>query len=328
MDFKSACEILELDLESMKINNITLDYLKKKYHKLALQYHPDKNGNTNDSNVKFQQINEAYTYLSREIKILNFENIDSTNNDNNNEYSFMAEENTSYNNFLNIFLDGILKGKYTEFLSLLIKDIVNGYKKITLKLFDELDKEKILLIYNFLFKYKNILYINDEILEKIKKIILEKYKDIQIYILNPTINDMFSNNVYKLDIKGEIYFVPLWHSELYFDDMSNIDEFENVNKRDNIIVKCVPDLSENVTIDEYNNIHIFLKILFTFSLFNQNIITFYLGEKRFDVPIYDLNFKKNQSYIFHKQGISKIIDNDIYNIDEKSDIIVKLCFYE
>jgi len=322
MDFKSACEILELDLQ--QINNITLEYLKKKYHKLALQYHPDKNGNTNESKVKFQQINEAYNYLSREIKNLSFENNDS----NNNEYSFMTEENTSYNNFLNIFLDGILKGKYTEFLSLLIKDIVNGYKKITLKLFDELDKENILIIYNFLFKYKNILYINDEILEKIRKIIIEKYKDIQIYVLNPTISDMFSNNVYKLDIKGEKYFVPLWHNELYFDDMSNISANEDGIERDNIIVKCIPELPENITIDEYNNIHIFLKVLFTFSLVDQNIISFYLGEKRFDIPINDLYIKKTQSYVFHKQGISKINENDIYNIDEKSDIIVKLCFYE
>ena len=37
---------------------------------MALQNHPDKNGNTPESNEKFRQINEAYNYLKREIKII------------------------------------------------------------------------------------------------------------------------------------------------------------------------------------------------------------------------------------------------------------------
>ena len=59
MDFKTACEILEIDTTFQKANNITLEYLKKRYHKLALQNHPDKRGNTLEAKEKFQQINEA-----------------------------------------------------------------------------------------------------------------------------------------------------------------------------------------------------------------------------------------------------------------------------
>ena len=52
MDIKQALEILDIDLNSVKLTNLTHEYIRKKYHKLALINHPDKNGDT----VKFQQI--------------------------------------------------------------------------------------------------------------------------------------------------------------------------------------------------------------------------------------------------------------------------------
>ena len=318
MDFKIACEILEIDANSQRVNNITLEYLKKRYHKLALQNHPDKRGNTIESKENFQRINEAYNYLSREIS-----NLDSdTEKDSENEEK--TDTNTGYMNILNLFLDSLLKGHSSgnEFLSSFIKDIVNGCKEVTLKMFEDLDKEKTLGVYNFLFKYKKILYISDEILDKVYKIIAEKYKDVQIYVLNPSINDMISNNVYKLDLDGERYFVPLWHNELYFDDK------RLENGKDNIIVKCIPDLPENITIDENNNIHILLRVSFTFSLLEQKSILFFLGEKGFTIPLEDLKMQRFQTLVLRRQGISKVIDNDIYNVEEKGDIVVRLFFCE
>jgi len=306
MDFKIACETLEINIEN-DINNITLEYLKKRYHKMALQNHPDKHGNTIESTKIFQQINEAYNYLLGEISDL----------EENSDINGTTDFNTDYLNILNLFLNTVMKGeysKYGDFLSKMIKDIVNGYKKISITLFEGLDKERTLDIYNFLFKYKKILYIGDEILERIKEIILEKYKDVQIYLLNPSINDLFENNVYKLDINNVLYFVPLWHSELYFDD--------------NIIVKCIPDFPENISIDDDNNIHFELQVPFTFSLLFDKSITFFIGEKEYNIPLEELQMKPIQQYILKKQGILRINENDIYNIEEKSDIIIKLIFCE
>ena len=65
MNYKNAFEVLEIDISEVNYNDITMEYLKKKYHKLALQYHPDKNGNTSESNEKFKRINESYNYLRR-----------------------------------------------------------------------------------------------------------------------------------------------------------------------------------------------------------------------------------------------------------------------
>ena len=66
MNYKDAFEILEIDLPSVGYNGMSLEYLKKQYRKLALKHHPDKNGNTFESNEHFKKINEAYTYLKNE----------------------------------------------------------------------------------------------------------------------------------------------------------------------------------------------------------------------------------------------------------------------
>ena len=61
MNYIDAFDILEID-KNIKLNDITSEFLKKKYHKLALQNHPDKNGNSIESKMKFQNINDAYNF--------------------------------------------------------------------------------------------------------------------------------------------------------------------------------------------------------------------------------------------------------------------------
>jgi DnaJ-class molecular chaperone len=41
----------------------TLEELKKKYKIAALKHHPDKHFNSQESTIKFKEINEAYLYL-------------------------------------------------------------------------------------------------------------------------------------------------------------------------------------------------------------------------------------------------------------------------
>jgi hypothetical protein len=314
MNLQDAMEIFNITVD--EINKITLEYLKKRYHKLALLNHPDKNSNTTLATEHFQRINEAYDILKREISIINGLAKDD-------EDDTKTPLSTAYTYILNLFIDGLLKGTYNEIISSIIKNIVNGYATISLKLFEDLDKERALSVYNFIFKYKSILHINDETLDTVKEIILEKYSGIQIYILNPSINDLLNNNVYKLIVEGQKYFVPLWHNELYFDGLA-----------DDIIVKCIPDLPENISIDEDNNLFVVHTVSFTFSLFIQNSIVVLIGNKSFDIPIDKLFCKMSQIYIFKNAGISQVIENnnikndDIYNVDNRGDVIIQLNFIE
>jgi len=319
MDIKTACDILEIDYNDDSVN---IEKVKKKYHKLALKYHPDKNPNDDTSTIKFQLIGEAYEVLqSSFLKESNTNTPTNTTSDffqnNNNENVF--DYSYVLNLFLKNLLDTIVDKKYTEYILPIIKNIiVTRYEEISIKLFEGLDREKSLFIYNILYKYKNILHIKDEILKKILDSILEKYKDIQIFTINPSLHDLFENNVYKLEINTHLYFVPLWHSELIFDNKKG--------GTDNIIVKCIPELPENTIFDENNNIIITLFIPFTQNLLEDKYISFSLGERTFDIPIHQLSLKKEQTFYFKNKGISRINEDDIYDINEKGDVIVEICF--
>jgi hypothetical protein len=310
MDIKEACHLLDIDI--VQILKLTKDDLKKKFHKSALKHHPDKNGNTLEATIKFQQINAAYRYLLSNLDFEDKEN--NNNNDNDNIFS----NNMQYINLLNMFIDTIIKGNYKENLINILQEIMKGYKEISNKLFEDLDRDTSLEIYHFLCKYKNILYISSSIIENIRNIIIEKFSKDNIIILNPNLIDLFENNIYKLMIDEQKYLVPLWHNELYFDGKENND----------IIVFCIPDLPENIKIDENNNLLVDLEVnIDNFIIFLESkYISFILGNKSFDIPLEQLLLKKKQIYVFHKQGISQIIENKMYDTTKKSDIIVTISF--
>jgi hypothetical protein len=310
MDYKIAFKILEIDLSKTDYKDITIELLKKKYHKLALQNHPDKNGNTpesNETNEKFKQINEAYDYLKREIKNINPDDLNKEN-----------KETTSslYYDILQLFMKEILNGKYNELFLNIVQDIVIGCKKISLKLFDDLDKENSINIYIFLSKYKNILHLSQDILDEIREIVIQKYDNVEIYKLNPTINDLLNNNLYKLYVNNELYLVPLWYNEVYFDNSGN-----------EIIVLCEPDLPESIKIDDDNNIYVEKIINLQNELpnliLNDLSLSVIIGDKSFDILVSELLMKREQYYRIKNQGLTKS-DDDFYDVSEKADIIVKI----
>jgi hypothetical protein len=304
MDYKKAFDILEIDITKIRYNDITLEYLKKQFRKQALKNHPDKNGNTPESNSKFQQINEAYYYLKKELKHLNSGDFDA-----------LEEESRgwNYHDILKQFIISILEGRYTEVIIQAINDIVCGAKKISLKIFDDLDKDMSVSIYIFLSKHRNILHLSQEILEEVRQLVLQKYENVQIYKLNPSINDLFNNNIYKLYHNERLFLVPLWYNESYFD----ADGCE-------IIVVCEPELPEDVIIDDDNNIYIETQIEDLNNLMlNEYDIIVNVGFKEFVIPLSELYIKKEQIYRIRGQGLTKI-KTDIYDISEKADIIVKI----
>jgi len=317
MDYKKAFEILEIDTNNTNYTDITIELIKKKYHKLALQNHPDKNGNTPESNEKFRQINEAYNYLKREIK-----NINSANCENNDDLINEDQPSSVYFDILKLFIKGLLDGKYNDVFINIVQDIVSGYKKISLKLFDNLDRENAINVYLFLSKYKSILHLSDSILDDIKAVVIQKYDDVEIYKLNPNINDLLNNNMYKLYVNDKLYLVPLWYGEVYFDN-----ENENENSNNEIIVLCEPELPEGVKIDDDNNIYIEKTINIQTELpglvLNNESIIIEIGDQRYHILVSELSMKREQYYKIKNQGITKPND-DICNVSQKADIIVKI----
>jgi hypothetical protein len=308
MDYNKAFKILEINLSELKYNDITLEYLNKQYRKQALKHHPDKNGNTYDSTEKFKEINEAYNYLKKEMKHFN--------TDTNVNYENIDEPPIYYLNILKEFIQLVFKDSYTDLLNKVINEIIISGKNISIKLFDEFDKETTLNIYNFLSTNKNILHINNDILNCVRDVLIKKYNNIEIYKINPSMNDLINNNLYKLFINEKLLLVPLWNRESYFDISGK-----------EIIVICEPELPNNIDIDDENNIHIKIEISAYNDLPNMILtnddLCFNLGDKTFNIQICNLLLKREQYYTIYGEGLSKEKE-DIYDISEKGDIIINI----
>ena len=303
MDLNEAYNALEIDVNSTTISQA---YIKKQYRKMALKYHPDKNGNTEESNERFKKINEAYNYL----KDIYVEEVDEDIGESANFQSSL------YTDILKQFIRTTFEGKYTEVLSKIVSKIIGAGKKISTDLFNELDKDTALNIYSFLSMNRSTLHLNQEILDLIREIVVKKYDNVEIYKLNPSINDLINNNLYKLHIGDELFLVPLWHNESYFETSSNSE----------IMVICEPELDKNITIDDDNNICIDIIINandIPTLIINNALIPIQIGNKELSIPIEYLYIKKTQIYKIKGQGISKVKRN-IYDVSEKTDVIVHI----
>jgi hypothetical protein len=305
MPLDRATALSILDMEAL-----TAESLKKQYRKLALQYHPDKNGNSIDSTERFKLIGESYEFLKRELEI------NGEDQGNTGSTSFWSDD---YSSLLHSFIDSILRDTSGKSATI-IKDIVlNGLKKTTF-----LGKEQAMSVYSFLSKFKTVLHISQETLDLVKEIVVDKYKDDQVYILNPSLDDLLENNVYKLVVNNKIYFVPLWHSEVYFDEV--ITEPHPLAPHREIIVQCVPELPENVTMDENNTLYVELVTPFAVAFFDHPFLIFSLGtakKREYTVPI---KFKRVQTCFIPNSGVTIINENYMYDIETRSGIYVKITF--
>ena len=133
-----------------------------------------------------------------------------------------------------------------------------------------------------------------------------------VIIINPTIENIMNNELYKLEYNNENYYVPLWHDEISYD----------ISETEYLIVKCKPELPENIFIDHNNDVHIKILIESIEQLLNEPYINVTIGGKVFEIPVCELKIKKSQIYTFFNKGISLINLNDIYNTTRNGNIIV------
>jgi hypothetical protein len=326
MNYQKAIDILEIDVNNIEFKSSFSVYLKRCYHKQALKFHPDKNGNTSESTERFKLINEAYDFLKREDELLN-----SNSNSNSNINQTNDEHSSVYKDILQLFLKGIFDGKYSESFSTIVKEIILNFSEVkkmaSLKMFDGLDKETTINIYNFLSKYRSLFHFSNDFLDKVKDIIIRKHDDIMVYVLNPCIDDLLNNNVYKLYVEEELYLVPLWHNEMYFDVKKRETESKEIKDIKEIIVLCDPELPKNISIDEDNNLYVEVNLnvsdisIFLSSSKNMKV---FIGKKELNIPLYNLYIRDTQLYRIKGEGLTKIKENNIYDISDKCDIIVKI----
>ena len=288
MNYQKACEILDLDYNQ----NIGITDIKQQYKIYALKYHPDKNKSLN-STEKFQEIHTAYEYLCN--------NIDSDND--------TINVDKSYSNILFKFLSSIIPiDKDTQIIHIIIEKITNICENKSVDFLEKLDKEMLIKINNLIKMNSDILHINNNYIEIIESMINKKSQNDEVIILNPTLEDLFDNNLYKLTVDNETYIVPLWHHELIYEN----------NNRD-IYVKCNPVLPDNIEIDDINDIHIYKQYSIK-ELWGKDTFEVDIHIKKIQLEVDKLKLMRHQTIILLKSGISRVNLKNIYDVSMVSTI--------
>jgi hypothetical protein len=205
----------------------------------------------------------------------------------------------------NVYL--AIEKKITSLCGVISQDEVIPIVK---KMVDKIDKDILIKMVAITNKYSDVFHISELLSNVLNEVIEEKNSKESCIYLHPFIDDLFDEKLYKLTLNGETFIVPLWHHELVYDE--------------NIHVKCVPILSDNIHIDKDNNI--IVSLTFTKEqIFDLEEITFELGEKTFSFERNILKLKKIQTYKIKGKGISTINTVNIFDVSKKGDIIVSIC---
>ena len=292
MNYNKACDVLEIT------NDMSLDNIRKQYKLKALLYHPDKN-KSEDAKSQFQEISDAYRYLLKHNE--------------HNEDDEKVLSNMDYKYYLFMFLKNTIKGNSQEsLLYAILKKTTTVCSEKAIQLLQNLEKPSLIKIYEILTKNKNYLHIESELLDKIEKLINEKIENDECIILQPSIDDLFENNLYKLKINQHVYIVPLWHNNLVYDNSGN-----------DIYVKCFPILEDNIEIDKHN--HIYIQISHSLQdIWEKQSFQINIGKRNIEVPIEQILLKKQQLICIKHAGISQMNPDNVYDITKKSHIYIYL----
>ena len=293
MNYQKACEILDINGKQ----NINKDELKNKYKRYALKYHPDKNKST-DAKTKFQEISSAYQYLC----------------DHNDDLTDIFPDNTSYPDMLFTFINSIIPvDKDSGVIHIIIKKLTYLCETKSYDFLDKLDKETLIKIYNIIKMNKDVFHIKTEYISIIESIINNKIQNDEVIILNPTLEDLFNNNLYRLTLDKNTYIIPLWHHELVYD-----------NNGKDVYIRCNPVLlDDNIDVDEINDIHIY-KTYKIHDLWGKEYIDVEICNRIFTVEVDKLKLMRNQTIFITNSGISRPNIKNIYDISILSTVYIHI----
>jgi len=303
MNAKKASILLGLNDQE----KITVENIKKQYRYNALKYHPDKNKSP-DASAKFQEINRAYEYL--------LENHFSEEPIHKNR-PFMTGSHQNYKTMLKTFLNHMLNKPDDDtedsIIPILLEKISQVCHSQLVDIIEKLDKQLLLKIYKIILKYKDIFYLSHTFFEKVEEVLSAKENSEECILLNPSLDDLFENNLYKLTIQKEIYIVPLWHHELIYD-----------HKGSDLIIRCYPVLPENIILDENNNIIVDITLGPIQMLLKSKTFFVDIGKRRYELETSELKIARRQTMVLENQGISIIHPKNIYDVSQKSHILLNI----
>lgn len=316
MNYQKACKILLIEPAV-----ISLEVIRKQYKYLALKYHPDKNNAANAADA-YREIKEAHDYLIKNINGLD-EDLDETLDVNNATFPSAStiyqklKESSSYIGIAASFIETLYNNKTFQkqvFHPILMRMLVECEEK-GLQLFESLDKPQAHKILGTLSLYRDAFHISDDFLQKAQAILDLKTDSIEVepskVVLNPNLNDLYNQSVFKLKLdENTNVMVPLWFSELIYE-------------KENTIVECIPELPENITLDEHNNIHVRLSYLIS-DVWKMDTIEVLVGSRVFKILTRDLKLMRYQIFAHMSEGIPVPNEKNIFKTDKLSNVMIHI----
>ena len=319
--------------------------LNKRYHLLALKHHPDKVAATNDvddddddenrhtrATERFKEINDAH----KRVKDFFFSNEPGVDD--------IRMEN-GYESILQMFIQTILakisrgpglgsglglghehvyeETTINQAVHSLIHMIITKGIQSAITMFQTMDKQACLTIYDILSKNQDLFGISREIMEELTRVVEEKMGDDLVVRLNPSLLDMLLDRVYILHEYGQVYYIPLWHTELHFKQPIAHGDGE-------IIVLCDPELPDNVSLDDNNNLFISLDVN-VLELFRDQVVPVYINDETkkhgfvYYLHAFDVTLQKDRQHSIllrgSRGGIATMNNNaDIYKVDKRANV--------
>jgi len=310
--------------------------INKRYRILALRLHPDKNGDAPEYTVAFQELNTAYHTLLPGVKNAPNDTNDAGETTNANDTNYDAGNATTepYANIFMNFVKSLFRPKCNsekygtdggnQILLDLLHRIVHDYTSISVHaVLDSLDPSVLFQLYETLEQYNSAVSMDSHIFEEITRIIREKMQNNNIVILKPSLKDVIQNNISVLQFGGQTFYVPLWHSELHY----RIETPDAGGKQ--LIVKCMPELPEHMSIDSNNELHIDVRVDIKELLnLSGGVLRIPLYDSEcLELPVRELHIKSRQTIVLknNNYGISLICATDIYDVKNKAPVCVHVC---
>ena len=292
MKLKYYMEILGIK----DIHDVTDESVRSAYKKIAIITHPDKPGGNAEL---FIQATDAKNGLIEFLSAKTFSrsvNMDNCSDGGCDDMKWFGD---------------VFKKKDVGEINQVFRKMVGG---VTVRLFDAMGDVNMLHTYELFVKYRDMLCIDESVLEEIKKKISERS---QTFILNPTIDDLFGDNVYRLNHKEGIINIPLWHSELYYDMCDG-----------EMVVKCVPILDDDTWISGNNDIHTCVTVDINMGpdgiLCWDGGVDVSIGKRSFFVKYEKLLIKRNQVVVFKEAGPARINTRNMYDVSDRSDVHIHI----
>ena len=273
-----------------RVEDLSRATLRRQYHRQARACHPDKSSAA-DATAQFQRLSAALDVLETCI------------GERRGAPSYTVELGAHLRTALSSEVSDVDRAAA---LRAIFDSLVSHCGVRADRLFGEMDYAALRAMLAVLEHARRAAGLPETVLARVRAIV-EARRPAPIRVaLRPSLEDLFSQNVFVLREGDATFVVPLWASEVVFEDPLTGADVE---------VSCAPALPRGATIDERNNITVATEFDVR-DLWGREEVHVHVGGRRFVLRVADLRLAPSQTVELSPRGAPAFNADDIYSVAE------------